>query len=185
MCTLFPLKRKLNRLAQTSVNQTTHYARYIWSGRHVKTIQLAVFLALTYSFVMFGNVFPPRGTIAARLQAVTRRATALILQAVPKLLRFWHTFAKFLVSGTQVEEKSLISELPSFPFSISWHAVSARLKKSPRDGDISTFLSWRSARSSGQSIFSSSFVPFFAVSSSTRRDWEAPPLLPPPRHGRR
>lgn len=66
MCTLFPLKRKLNRLAQTSVNQTTHYARYIWSGRHVKTIQLAVFLALTYSFVMFRicsrNVSNPTGS---------------------------------------------------------------------------------------------------------------------------
>ncbi len=51
----FPLKRKLNRLAQTSVNQTTHYARYIWSGQrvHVKTIQLAAFPSLTYSFVMF------------------------------------------------------------------------------------------------------------------------------------
>ncbi len=93
----------------------------------------------------------------------------------PKLLRFWHTFAKFFVSSFQVGHVWAA-------IWISWHAVSEQQKKPPWDGDISTFLCMRPKAQVSPPSSSSSSPAFFMVSSSTPCDWEAtlPPLAPRP-----
>lgn len=192
----FPLKRKLNRLAQTSVNQTTHYARYIWSGQraHVKTIQLAVFRALTYSFVMFPffvfffflikkrkklTTFQTKLAlwniclaIAPQRCAVTRHATMLILQAVPNsyisdtLLPSFFSFRLRL----QVYTERLMSELPSFLLTCCQWMAKEKKKLPEMETFQHFFVKLRSV--SPPPAF------FFTVSSSTRGDWKAsrPPL---------